>query len=327
MSKNFRSKTSRLLAGALLAQTVLGVPLYATENVDTVASVDAEAVAVLINESTGLSVLEDGRYKSTIDVWQEFRDEDSMCRNFIPDQIVVNMVDGVAELSLYILRSPSMNGYIFEDTIGVAEYLDADGNWVELDKTLVMAEVGGEMQECWQLKVITDTPTVQVRAVIAAMGYTNPAFRVIIRDAVEYIGAVDILDLEDGLYQASTDIFKEFADEDSMCKSFLPSNLEFEIIDGELKSTLYILKSPSVGSYRFEDTIGDVEYMNADGEWVLVEKTLHLQVVDGVEQEVWKFDVKVNDTEIYLRAVVEAMGGTNPAFRMLLRDAQLVEAY
>ncbi|OOB78942.1 MAG: hypothetical protein BEN18_05615 [Epulopiscium sp. Nuni2H_MBin001] len=130
-----------------------------------------------------------------------------------------------------------------------------------------------------------------------------------------------LLGLADGIYTSTIEVYNQYADADSMCKGFLPSEVQFIMMDGVATTTLYLAKNPELGGYTYNDTIGDVEYRDDNEEWILVEKTQTEAIIQGDEvEEAWEFEVISTDSEIYVRAVIGAMGGTNPAFRVILKE-------
>ncbi len=215
MHKNFKRLITLALAAML---TTLPAVSYATQPTQI-----SELIPV------DLATLEDGRYEATLNVCQEHVDVDSMCAGFIlKDNVIVEVEDGQATVTLYIARNPQMNGFTFEDTIGETDYKDEQGNWINVEKTLVQkAIVSDEIDDAWQIQIKTSEPVVYVRAVIEAMGSTNPAFRVILCDVRPSVfcdidEAFELIEVAHGV-KATNEVVAEvlyklagFSDEDSL---------------------------------------------------------------------------------------------------------------
>ncbi|OOB80157.1 MAG: hypothetical protein BEN19_06450 [Epulopiscium sp. Nuni2H_MBin003] len=263
----------------------------------------ATAVITVTNEivappavTGSLDYLDNAYYRANIDVFQEYEDIDSMCRNFLPDDIRFSMYDGKAELILYIARNPELNGFIYNDTIGEIEYRDDNGTWRLVEKTLTTAFIDGQMQEAWKFIVPTTNETTYIRAMVGAMNDTNPAFRVILNN-IEQIEELYLepdtpteveVEIEvDGLSDAEIEEILQVIEDYIVDNTFILEQRTNEEYTEDCASTLVLIAT-------LTNEVRDVAYKLNDGSYITLNLDLsNLEDIYTLEIPLESIDDKI----------------------------------
>ncbi|OOB78940.1 MAG: hypothetical protein BEN18_05605 [Epulopiscium sp. Nuni2H_MBin001] len=344
MSKNIRRKIAQMVACGVFIQATTQQLVYTNVNIastegavnSNLASTTRSAVLVsnvttaqaigattLSTSTIDLASLENGVYTVNVDIFQQYADTDSMCAGFVKkDDVKFIMKDGIATVTMHIAKNPQLGEYIYEDTIGDTEYRESDGEtWVLVDRTLTQEIIQyGEPEDAWEFEVISESSEIYVRAVIGAMGNTNPAFRVIFNEITSFTPEADILD--DGSYSANISILQTSSDSvfSRYSGRVTPTEVIFSVVDGEANLNLNI-DSTTFYDGTTQYTVREIAYLDeTTGDYISVDTT------SG--DDVLQFTVPLIGEEITIEAtgIRKAMFGSTVAntdyFRIVLSDME-----
>lgn len=254
----------------------------------------------------------DGQYTIDVNVWQEYKDEDSMAAKFFDEEkALLEVIEDKVYLTVAVHTEGYLGNNFFEDIITKLEQKMSDGTFKNLD----LVPVEGEKKVKIKIEYPNMDDAVFIRCTIKPMGNEEKTLRVLLKnDTLEEIPDL----IADGDYVVDVDILQEYKDEPSMSSQFfLKEGVPLKVQDGKMLLKLSVLKDCEFNGTMYNDPIEWLKQQMPNGDLEL------LAIKDMGDTKEVQLEYNNILKPAFVQVKVVPMEGMTPSLRVAVKKGSI----